>query len=67
MLKSLGQWTSPIVKTRKIIPSKLTVVPSKPPPSHEGQGEQHDNAVSTRPYQQLEIENVEAEYVAVFI
>lgn len=32
MLKSLGQWTTPI-KLRKIIPSKLTVVPSKPPPS----------------------------------
>ncbi|XP_011153289.1 piezo-type mechanosensitive ion channel component isoform X2 [Harpegnathos saltator] len=60
MLKSLGQWTSPSMKTRKIIPSKLTVVPSKPPPSHEGQGE-HDNAVSTQQYQQSEVEHVEAE------
>ncbi|XP_060823616.1 piezo-type mechanosensitive ion channel component isoform X6 [Bombus pascuorum] len=40
MLKSLGQWTSPSLKPRKIIPSTLTVVPSKPPPpENRGQGE----------------------------
>ncbi|XP_076765205.1 piezo type mechanosensitive ion channel component isoform X3 [Xylocopa sonorina] len=39
MLKSLGQWTSPSLKPRKIIPSNLTVVPSKPPPEDKGQGE----------------------------
>ncbi|XP_032683429.1 piezo-type mechanosensitive ion channel component isoform X2 [Odontomachus brunneus] len=60
MLKSLGQWTSPSIKTRKIIPSKLTVMPSKPPPPHEGQGE-HDNAVSIQQYQQPEAEHVGAE------
>ncbi|XP_006609654.1 piezo-type mechanosensitive ion channel component [Apis dorsata] len=39
MLKSLGQWTSLSLKPRKIIPSALTLVPSKPPPSERGQGE----------------------------
>ncbi|XP_050591070.1 piezo-type mechanosensitive ion channel component isoform X11 [Bombus affinis] len=40
MLKSLGQWTSPSLKPRKIIPSTLTVVPAKPPPpENRGQGE----------------------------
>nr|XP_034178628.1 piezo-type mechanosensitive ion channel component isoform X2 [Osmia lignaria] len=39
MLKSLGQWTAPTLKPRKIIPSNLTVVPSKPPPEDRGQGE----------------------------
>ncbi|XP_043598036.1 piezo-type mechanosensitive ion channel component isoform X4 [Bombus pyrosoma] len=40
MLKSLGQWTSPSLKPRKIIPSALTVVPAKPPPpENRGQGE----------------------------
>ena len=39
MLKSLGQWTAPSLKPRKIIPSQLTVVPSKPPPTDKGQGE----------------------------
>lgn len=40
MLKSLGQWTSPSLKPRKIIPSSLTVVPAKPPPpENRGQGE----------------------------
>nr|XP_031827665.1 piezo-type mechanosensitive ion channel component isoform X1 [Nomia melanderi] len=39
MLKSLGQWTSPSLKPRKIIPSTLTIVPSKPPPADKGQGE----------------------------
>ncbi|XP_076240297.1 piezo type mechanosensitive ion channel component [Calliopsis andreniformis] len=38
MLKSLGQWTSPTLKPRKIIPSTLTIVPSKPP-EDRGQGE----------------------------
>lgn len=38
MLKSLGQWTAPSFKPRKIIPSQLTVVPSKPP-ADKGQGE----------------------------
>lgn len=37
MLKSLGQWTSLSLKPRKIIPSTLTLVPSKP--SERGQGE----------------------------
>lgn len=37
MLKSLGQWTSLSLKPRKIIPSTLTIVPSKPP--ERGQGE----------------------------
>lgn len=37
MLKSLGQWTSLSLKPRKIIPSTLTLVPSKPP--ERGQGE----------------------------
>ncbi|XP_014483161.1 PREDICTED: piezo-type mechanosensitive ion channel component isoform X3 [Dinoponera quadriceps] len=60
MLKSLGQWTSPSIKSRKIIPSKLTIMPSKPPILlQEGQGEQYDNAVSTQ--QRPEAENVEAE------
>ncbi|XP_043673451.1 piezo-type mechanosensitive ion channel component isoform X7 [Vespula pensylvanica] len=42
MLKSLGQWTSPSIKPRKIIPSNLTVVESKPPdpPSGDGQAEE---------------------------
>lgn len=66
MLKSLGQWTSPSIKTRKITPSKSTVMPSKPPPSHEGQGE-HDNAISTQQYQQPEAEHIGAEYVAIVI
>ncbi|XP_068981163.1 piezo-type mechanosensitive ion channel component isoform X7 [Bombus flavifrons] len=40
MLKSLGQWTSPSLKPRKIIPSTLTAVPAKPPPpENRGQGE----------------------------
>lgn len=39
MQKSLGQWTVPSLKPRKIIPSQLTVVPSKPPPADKGQGE----------------------------
>ncbi|CAK9812745.1 Piezo-type mechanosensitive ion channel component [Anthophora plagiata] len=39
MLKSLGQWTSPSLKPRKIIPSNLTIVSSKPPPEDKGQGE----------------------------
>ncbi|XP_043514793.1 piezo-type mechanosensitive ion channel component isoform X5 [Frieseomelitta varia] len=40
MLKSLGQWTSPTLKPRKIIPSTLTVVPLKlPRPENRGQGE----------------------------
>ncbi|XP_026674428.1 piezo-type mechanosensitive ion channel component isoform X4 [Ceratina calcarata] len=38
MLKSLGQWTSPYVP-RKIIPTTLTVVSSRPPPEDRGQGE----------------------------
>ncbi|XP_076644293.1 piezo type mechanosensitive ion channel component isoform X5 [Halictus rubicundus] len=38
MLKSLGQWTSPSLKPRKIIPSSLTIVSSKPP-ADKGQGE----------------------------
>ncbi|XP_076285708.1 piezo type mechanosensitive ion channel component isoform X3 [Lasioglossum baleicum] len=38
MLKSLGQWTSPSLKPRKIIPSSLTLVSSKPP-ADKGQGE----------------------------
>ncbi|XP_078033569.1 piezo type mechanosensitive ion channel component isoform X1 [Augochlora pura] len=37
MLKSLGQWTSASIKPRKIIPSALTVVASKP--GDMGQGE----------------------------
>ncbi|KAK9296007.1 hypothetical protein QLX08_009854 [Tetragonisca angustula] len=40
MLKSLGQWTSPTLKPRKIIPSTLTVVPLKlSRPENRGQGE----------------------------
>ncbi|XP_043265377.1 piezo-type mechanosensitive ion channel component [Colletes gigas] len=39
MLKSLGQWTTPSLKPRKIIPSNLTIVRSKPPPPDKGQGE----------------------------
>jgi len=39
MLKSLGQWTAPSLKSRKIIPSQLTVIPSKPPPTDKGQGD----------------------------
>ncbi|XP_017766739.1 PREDICTED: piezo-type mechanosensitive ion channel component isoform X2 [Eufriesea mexicana] len=39
MLKSLGQWTSPSLKPRKIIPSNMTIVPSKHPPENRGQGE----------------------------
>ncbi|XP_012229785.1 piezo-type mechanosensitive ion channel component isoform X2 [Linepithema humile] len=39
MLKSLGQWTAPSLKPRRIIPSQLTVVPSKPPSADKGQGE----------------------------
>lgn len=39
MLKSLGQWTSLSLKPRKIIPSTLTIVPSKPPLPERGQGE----------------------------
>ncbi|XP_017788930.1 PREDICTED: piezo-type mechanosensitive ion channel component [Habropoda laboriosa] len=39
MLKSLGQWTSPSLKPRKIIPSNLTIVPSRSPPEDKGQGE----------------------------
>ncbi|XP_015433608.1 PREDICTED: piezo-type mechanosensitive ion channel component [Dufourea novaeangliae] len=39
MLKSLGQWTTPSIKPRKIIPSSLTIVSSKPPPVDKGQGE----------------------------
>ncbi|XP_076169043.1 piezo type mechanosensitive ion channel component isoform X2 [Ptiloglossa arizonensis] len=39
MLKSLGQWTSPTLKPRKIIPSNLTIVQSRPPPPDKGQGE----------------------------
>ncbi|XP_076388823.1 piezo type mechanosensitive ion channel component isoform X5 [Megachile rotundata] len=39
MLKSLGQWTAPTLKPRKIIPSSLTIVASKPPPEDRGQGE----------------------------
>ncbi|XP_046824974.1 piezo-type mechanosensitive ion channel component isoform X4 [Vespa crabro] len=42
MLKSLGQWTTPSTRPRKIIPSNLTVVQSKPPnpPSGDGQTEE---------------------------
>lgn len=39
MLKSLGQWTSASLKPRKIIPSELTTVPSKPPSSDKEQVE----------------------------
>lgn len=63
MLKSLGQWTSSPIKTRKIIPTKMTMMPPKPPSLHEGQGE-HDDAMLTQQYQQSEAEHVEAEYVA---
>ena len=37
MLKSLGQWTRPFIKPRKVIPSKLTMVVMKP--DDRGQGE----------------------------
>ncbi|KAG7188826.1 hypothetical protein KM043_008433 [Ampulex compressa] len=39
MLKSLGQWTTPTVKPRKIQPSSLHIVPSKPPSSDKDHGE----------------------------
>ncbi|KAK2582220.1 hypothetical protein KPH14_004571 [Odynerus spinipes] len=42
MLKSLGQWTTPSIKPRKIIPSKLTVVASKPPAPPSGDGQPED-------------------------
>ncbi|XP_054011749.1 piezo-type mechanosensitive ion channel component isoform X2 [Hylaeus anthracinus] len=52
MLKSLGQWTTPSLKPRKIIPSGLTIVPSKPPPPDIGQGEstprQHETEDGTQ-------------------
>ncbi|XP_076679384.1 piezo type mechanosensitive ion channel component isoform X2 [Andrena cerasifolii] len=47
MLKSLGQWTTPTLKPRKIIPSNLTIVPSKPPPENKGQGESVSRVLET--------------------
>ncbi|XP_043493596.1 piezo-type mechanosensitive ion channel component isoform X2 [Polistes fuscatus] len=50
MLKSLGQWTTPSIKPRKIIPSQMTVVTSRiaDPSSGDGQTEE----TITHPWQQ---------------
>jgi len=53
MLKSLGQWTAASLKPRKVIPSQLTVVSSKPSSSDK---EQEESDIQE-----------ESEYVRIFV